>query len=380
MKYLTSILICITIIFILNGCEDNQYDNRLKLNQNSQKISDISHWINTNPLTLESLKGKVVLIDFWTYTCINCIRTLDYLKDWHSKYKDSGLVVIGIHTPEFEFEKNINNVKTFVESNKIEYAVGLDNEYSTWRSFNNMYWPSKYLIDQTGKIQFQYFGEGNYNQTEKKIRELLSQSKKNISHIPIGNYPIKPIDHRAFSNDYLQTVTRELYAGYVRNFSLAQQKEIPPYIYNNEYYSQKDSVINFKDPGNHLNQFIYLHGNWLNEAQNITKANNSKSIHESYIAIPFFARSVNMVTKPLSNQESVKIEIMLNNKYLTKSQAGTDIKFSENGISYIHVDQANLYNIISLPEIQSGELTISSQEKFSLFALTFGAYVDTKIN
>ena len=139
----------------------------------------------TSPLTLNSLKGKVVLIDFWTYTCINCIRTLDYLKDWHSKYNDSGLVIIGIHTPEFEFEKNINNVETFVVENQIEYAVGLDNEYSTWRSFNNIYWPAKYLIDQTGEIKYQHFGEGNYNQTEKKIRELLSITEKNISNIPL---------------------------------------------------------------------------------------------------------------------------------------------------------------------------------------------------
>ena len=384
MKYLISIFICISMCFLLNACQNTQSSTKIlnsnQENNTSQEIEDISHWINTTPLTLSSLKGKVILIDFWTYTCINCIRTLNYLKDWHSKYNDSGLVIIGIHTPEFEFEKNIINVKTFVEENQIKYAVGLDNEYSTWRSFNNRYWPAKYLIDQTGEIKYQHFGEGNYNQTEQKIRELLSVSEKNISNIQPGNYPINPVDHRAFSNNYLKTLTRELYAGYVRNYSLARQGRTPPYISNSEYYSQKDTVIDFKDPGNHLNQFMYIHGNWLNEPQNITKANDSQSIDESYISIPFFARSVNMVSKALSNKEAVVIEIMLNNKYLTESEAGKDIKFSENGTSYIVVDQPNLYNLISLPEMQSGELQITSKQKFSVFAFTFGAYTNTKIN
>ena len=384
MKYLISIFIYVTIFFLLNGCQNTQHPTKIsdpfQKENTSQKIEDISHWINTAPLTLNSLKGKVVLIDFWTYTCINCIRTLNYLKDWHSKYNDSGLVIIGIHTPEFEFEKNINNVETFVVENQIEYAVGLDNEYSTWRSFNNIYWPAKYLIDQTGEIKYQHFGEGNYNQTEKKIRELLSITEKNISNIPLGNYPANAVDHRAFSNHYLKSLTRELYAGYVRNYSLSNQGRTPPYISNTEYYSQKDTVINFKDPGNHLNQFMYIHGDWLNEPQNITKANNSQSADDSYIAVPFFARSVNMVSKPLSNKEAVVIEIMLNNKYLTKSEAGKDIKFSDNGVSYLVVDKPNLYNIISLPEIKSGELKITSLEKFSVFAFTFGAYINTEIN
>ena len=125
---------------------------------------------------------------------------------------------------------------------------------------------------------------------------------------------------------------------------------------------------------------MYIHGDWLNEPQNITKANNSQSADDSYIAVPFFARSVNMVSKPLSNKEAVVIEIMLNNKYLTKSEAGKDIKFSENGSSYLVVDKPNLYNIISLPEIKSGELKITSLEKFSVFAFTFGAYINTEIN
>ena len=125
---------------------------------------------------------------------------------------------------------------------------------------------------------------------------------------------------------------------------------------------------------------MYIHGDWLNEPQNITKANNSQSSNDSYIAVPFFARSVNMVSKSLSNKEAVVIEIMLNNKYLIKSEAGKDIKFSDNGVSYLVVDKPNLYNIISLPEIKSGELKITSRGKFSVFAFTFGAYTNTEIN
>lgn len=131
-------------------------------------------WFNSAPLKISDLKGKVVLIDFWTYTCINCQRTLPYLKNWHEKYKDSGLVIIGIHTPEFEFEKEPKNVKKALSDFEINYPVVQDNNFATWNNYQNHYWPAKYLIDKNGSIVYSHFGEGNYNETEKAIQDLLN--------------------------------------------------------------------------------------------------------------------------------------------------------------------------------------------------------------
>ena len=131
-------------------------------------------WFNSDPLTIAQLKGKVVLVDFWTYTCINCIRTLPYLKSWHEKYSDQGLVIIGVHAPEFEFEKDAGNVAEAIKDFEIKYPVMQDNDFATWRAYKNKYWPAKYLIDKAGNIRYTHFGEGDYDETESAIQELLS--------------------------------------------------------------------------------------------------------------------------------------------------------------------------------------------------------------
>jgi len=136
-------------------------------------FTGISKWINSNPLSKDKLKGKVVLIDFWTYSCINCIRTLPYTTKWYDTYKDKGFVIIGVHTPEFAFEKDVVNVQTAVERLGIYYPVAMDNDYATWSAYKNQFWPAEYLIDQNGKIVYKHFGEGNYERTENAIRKLL---------------------------------------------------------------------------------------------------------------------------------------------------------------------------------------------------------------
>ncbi len=137
------------------------------------QFSGINHWLNSNPLTLEQLKGKVVLVDFWTYSCINCLRTLPYVTAWYDKYKDDGLVVIGVHTPEFAFEKETSNVQTAIQQLGIHYPVAQDNDYDTWSAYSNQYWPAEYLIDKNGVIVHEHFGEGQYDVTENLIRQLL---------------------------------------------------------------------------------------------------------------------------------------------------------------------------------------------------------------
>lgn len=141
----------------------------------------ITNWIQSNPLTMEELRGKVVLVDFWTYTCINCIRTLPYLTNWWDKYKDEGLVIVGVHTPEFEFEKNTANVEQAIKQFGIQYPVAQDNNFDTWRAYDNHYWPAKYIIDKNGVIRYHHFGEGKYEETEKVIQELLKETGSTIS-------------------------------------------------------------------------------------------------------------------------------------------------------------------------------------------------------
>ncbi|MDW0143860.1 MAG: thioredoxin family protein, partial [Nitrososphaeraceae archaeon] len=150
------------------------------------EFTGITSYINTNATKLSDLKGKVVLVDFWTYSCINCIRTLPYLVDWNHKYSDKGLVIVGVHSPEFEFEKNIDNVKQAVTRFGIEYPVLLDNDHGTWNAFQNSYWPRKYLVDSEGYIRYDHIGEGGYVETENAIKNLLSE-RSNQQSIEISN-------------------------------------------------------------------------------------------------------------------------------------------------------------------------------------------------
>jgi cytochrome c biogenesis protein CcdA/thiol-disulfide isomerase/thioredoxin len=135
----------------------------------------IEEWINSRPLTMAGLRGKVVLLDFWTYSCINCLRTLPYIRAWYDEYRDDGLVIVGVHTPEFAFEREEDNVRRAVRDQRIEYPVALDNEYGTWQAFQNRYWPAKYFVDRRGRLRYVHFGEGDYDESERVIRELLAE-------------------------------------------------------------------------------------------------------------------------------------------------------------------------------------------------------------
>jgi cytochrome c biogenesis protein CcdA/thiol-disulfide isomerase/thioredoxin len=140
------------------------------------EFAGITHWLNSKPLTMASLRGKVVLIDFWTYTCINCLRTLPYVTAWDRRYRDKGLVVVGVHTPEFGFEKETANVRDAIARNHIEYPVAQDNDYGTWDAWGNQFWPAKYLVDASGQVRYTHFGEGDYGSTEGAIRALLEEA------------------------------------------------------------------------------------------------------------------------------------------------------------------------------------------------------------
>jgi len=163
-----------------------------ELNTPMPQFSGIAGWINSKPLIPQDLKGKVVLVDFWTYSCINCVRTLPYLKKWYADYKDKGLVIVGVHTPEFEFEKDLSNVQEAVKRFGVLYPVPLDNSYATWENYNNRFWPAHYLINQDGIIIDRHFGEGAYLETENAIRHLLGLAPLTESSVHVEQYPQSP--------------------------------------------------------------------------------------------------------------------------------------------------------------------------------------------
>ncbi len=228
------------------------------------ELTGLGRWINSEPLTLASQRGTVVVIDFWTYTCVNCIRTLPYLRSWHDKYADSGLVIVGVHAPEFDFEKDYDNVLNAVGEFGIEYPVAQDNDFSTWRAYENRFWPAKYIIGKDGNVRYTHFGEGAYDETEQTIRALLEEAGADLSAISADTAPSPVTVPSARGQDSGTSLTRELYAGYERNLSALVGGSNPPYILHKEYYDAPDVEVEYEDPGSHQNQFLYLNGLWKN--------------------------------------------------------------------------------------------------------------------
>lgn len=183
---LTASTLLLSMIYGVAGNEQRENIPGMK-----PSLSGATSWFNTQPLNLKNLQGKVVLVDFWTYTCINWRRTLPYIREWEAKYKDQGLVVIGVHTPEFFFERKPDNVSKAIQEMNITYPVAMDNNFEIWQSFRNNYWPALYLIDAKGRLRYQKFGEGDYAEIELQVQQLLNETPgKNIS----ANLVTPPLD------------------------------------------------------------------------------------------------------------------------------------------------------------------------------------------
>src|SRR5262252_10433786 len=181
-------------------------------------LESANDWLNSPPLTASSLRGKVVLVDFWTYTCINWLRTLPYVRAWHEKYRDQGLVVIGVHAPEFAFEKNVSNVRRAVKDMRIDYPVAVDSEHVIWRAFDNQYWPALYFVDAQGRVRYQHFGEGAYEQSEKMIQDLLAEAgAEGVSREPVS------VDGQGLeaAADWASLMSPKNYVGYERTEKFA---------------------------------------------------------------------------------------------------------------------------------------------------------------
>ena len=336
------------------------------------EVVGINAWINSQPLMIADLKGKVVLVDFWTYTCVNCIRTFPYLKVWHAKYADDGLVILGVHTPEFNFEKNLENVREAVEMHSIGWPVALDNEYATWNAYRNRYWPAKYLIDKDGVIRYTHFGEGAYIETESKIRELLEEAGADLLELDFdlpNNQPLDPMFLRAPSGG----ITRELYGGHERGYRDVMISG--GYVKHTEYYAARDRVTDYEDPGDHERHVIYLQGPWYNGSESLRHGRETSNF-EDYIFLDFSATSVNAVFRPEGEGAGpYEVLVTLDGNYLDDSNKGEDVVIEEDGRSFVPVNGPRMYSIIQAPHYGRHELKLSSNSPhFALFAFTFGVY------
>ncbi len=331
------------------------------------EFKGISNWINSEPLTMSDLQGKVVLIDFWTYTCVNCIRTFPFLKEWHAKYAGHGLVIVGVHSPEFDFEKLPENVARSTAESGLLYPIAQDNDFETWRAYSNRYWPAKYLIDHNGVVRYTHFGEGAYDETEHWIRDVLGETGVDLSGIEANADPGPSPDPKAFTSNHKERITREIYAGYQRNSS-----PMGLYISNTEYYKGSERVVTYSDMEPHQNQFMYLQGPWFNGLEELRHARETQN-NEDHIALKFFASSVNAVIDS-ANGDSFQVDVTMDGRALLPEEAGADLILAD-GRSFLEVDEGRMYMVVELSEFGGHELRLSSNsDKFEFFAFTFGAY------
>lgn len=306
----------------------------------------IAGYINTSPEELKAaMKDKVVLYDIWTYSCINCIRTLPYINAWNEKYADKGLLIIGIHSPEFEFEKNINNVRTAVENYGIKYPVVLDNDMKTWKAFENRYWPRKYIADSERYIRYDHIGEGGYAETEKIIQQLLEERSHLLGLNVAAAQPLVDLEEHKF----LSSQTPELYFGY--NFAFGRNQ-----LGSSEGF-KPDQIVTYSIPNKLQEDYFYLEGQWQNFDDRMKLVSENGKI-----VLPYFAKSVNIVAAGQS-----ELQILLDGNPIKSEDAGTDVI---DGL--VRVSDERLYNIISTKEAASHTLTIIAKPGFEIYTFTFG--------
>ncbi|MDA8095220.1 MAG: cytochrome c biogenesis protein DipZ [Betaproteobacteria bacterium] len=297
----------------------------------------ITAWLNSPPLTLQQLRGKVVLVDFWTYSCINCVRTLPYLTRWDKEYRRDGLVIIGVHSPEFEFEKNINNVKAALVQYGIHYPVALDSNLATWLNYQNEYWPAHYLINRNGEVVYTHFGEGDYNVTEHNIRYLLGL--KGVAPTP-----------RAPRPSYALGQTPETYLGYARAERFGGEERV-----------RTDAPGMYHFPGFLPVDEWALHGKWTVERQKIVANGRGAAIR-----LNFYARKVFLVLGTATGKP-VRVTLLLNGK-----PVGANAGAGAPGGTVV-VTRDNLYELIDQKTSKNSLLEIRAQSPgVEAYAFTFG--------
>ena len=315
----------------------------------AKEITTPAGFINTEPFKISDVIGKkVILLDFWTYSCINCQRTLPYVTAWWNTYKDDGLLVIGVHTPEFDFEKQIENVRSAVKKYDITYPVVLDNDYGTWNAYGNRYWPRKYLIDIDGFVVYDHIGEGGYDVTEKKIQELLKERNTRL-----GEQRAVPTD-MAHINAQGPTqgveLSPEIYFGSARNLYLGNGS------------SQQSGMQTLQEPTGLKTNILYLAGDW-NFADEFAENKSS----QAKIIFRYQAKNVFFVA---NSETDATLRVLRDGKPLG-TEAGADI--AKDGSSTVHIKEPRLYKLIQDPDYGQHTIEIIIEKPgLNAFTFTFG--------
>jgi cytochrome c biogenesis protein CcdA/thiol-disulfide isomerase/thioredoxin len=300
---------------------------------------DNQQWFNTpggRPLTLRSLRGRVVLVDFWTYSCINCLRTLPYLTAWDRKYRRAGLTIVGVHSPEFPFEKEASNVQEAIERNGIHYPVVQDNELATWNAYGNQYWPAEYFIDAKGRVRYAHFGEGEYGKKEQIIRQLLAEAGKKVPGEETHVHAIAPS---------ATVTTPETYLGAAR-----AERFINPML--------SPGLHDFSAPSSlPVNEFAY-HGRWRISLDSATAKGGS-------LDLSFGARRVYLVLGSPGHSRTMRV--LLDGRPISSSAAGSDV---HDGV--VTITDQRLYNLVDLARVEDHVLTLVPEAGVTGYAFTFG--------
>jgi cytochrome c biogenesis protein CcdA/thiol-disulfide isomerase/thioredoxin len=298
-------------------------------------------WFNTpanRPLDLARLRGRVVLIDFWTYTCINCIRTLPYLRAWDGRYRDSGLTIVGVHTPEFAFEREADNVREAIAANRLRYPVAQDNEYATWSAWGNQYWPAKYLIDARGRVRYAHFGEGAYDETEAAIRALLAEA---------GRDRLGPVARPRVETADPELVTPETYLGHERAEGFVPGPPRAGY----GIYEAPDELrpVSFA-----------LSGEWYVGQESAT------AVGDARIEARVTARKVFLVMSSKGGRPR-DLQVLLDGRPVGDGEAGEDVRGGR-----VTVREERLYRLVSLARVEDRRLTLRVPAGVTGYAFTFG--------
>lgn len=315
-------------------------------------------WLNSPPLNLRQLRGRVVLIDFWDYTCVNCIRTLPYVQAWHERYVNRGLTVIGVHTPEFAFAQLESNVERGARQFGLTYPIVIDSNYELWKAFANRCWPTKYLLDQEGYLRFAHFGEGAYGEFEEAIQELLREVDSSLVLPPV----MAALREDDQPGAVCYPASPELYLGHRRG------------RIGNPGGFAEDQVAGYVFSGELEENCFYARGHWASTAEYLESVGET----EHSLLLKYSASGVNLVmASPRGGANEVTIR--QDGKPLTQQQAGADTRFRLiNGAeqSYVSVQQPRMYSLVNNHEFGQHELEIICGGGLAAFAFTFTSCVD----
>lgn len=317
-------------------------------------------WLNSAPLSFRQLRGRAVLVDFWDYTCVNCIRTLPYVQAWHERYHDKGLTVIGVHTPEFTFAQYESNVERGIREFGLTYPVVIDSNREIWKAFANRYWPTKYLLDKDGYLRYGHFGEGAYAECEQVIQELLHEIDPGVI-LPEVMDPQREEDH---AGAVCYRATGELYLGHGRG------------RIGNEGGFKEDQIGDYLFTGIPEENFFYASGRWASTAEYMEAVETG--LHT--LQLKYEAAAVNLVMA-CPRATSAEVVILQDGKALSRSQATRDTRFrplASGGPeeSFVIVDSARMYFLVHNQDFGAHTLELRCSPGTAAFAFTFTSCVD----